>query len=264
MRLGSVGRVEGANRSDLDSHADCRVCVKEILVFNDFYHEVTVTGWDLEGETQSLRIVSTALGYTMPQSEKTVLLIVHQSILSSTLNHNLISTMQMRLHDAIVYETPKFQSLNPKNLSHSISVRGDNVDGVLVIPLELYGVVSCLPTLKPTHLEFETCDRYELMYESPEYDPSAKTCHGQEAGMMDSWGNLKVSGDSHPKRRQVFFLRQNEAEVKPVLDDGTLLAELDNITTNLNVFNLQLKIMSVKTLTSPLKRNVLLQWTRMI
>jgi hypothetical protein len=70
--------------------------------------------------------------------------------------------------------------------------------------------------------------------------------------MMDSWGNLKVSGYFHPKRRQVCFLRQKEAEVKllstkysdtsaklqdlsPVLDDGTLLAELDNIKTNLNV-----------------------------
>jgi hypothetical protein len=115
----------------------------------------------------------------MPQSEKTVLLIVHQSILSPILNHNLLSTMQLRLHDIIVNETLKFQYLNPTNLSHSISVRGDNVDDVLVIPLELHGVVSCFPTFKPTQLEFETCDRYELTYESPEYDPSAKTFHDQ-------------------------------------------------------------------------------------
>jgi hypothetical protein len=103
----------------------------------------------------------------MPHSVKTVLLIVYQSILSPTLNHDLLSTMQMRLHDVIVNERRKFQSLNPTNLSHSISVRGDNVDDVLVIPLELHDVVSCFPTFKPTQLEFETCDRYELMYESP-------------------------------------------------------------------------------------------------
>jgi hypothetical protein len=66
MRLGSVGRVEEVNRSDLDSHADCCVCVKEVLVFNDFDREVTVTGRDPEGETQSLRIVSAAMGYTIP------------------------------------------------------------------------------------------------------------------------------------------------------------------------------------------------------
>jgi hypothetical protein len=45
MRMGYVGRVEEANRSDLDSHADWCVCVKHILVFNYFDREVTVTGW---------------------------------------------------------------------------------------------------------------------------------------------------------------------------------------------------------------------------
>jgi hypothetical protein len=101
-------------------------------------------------------------------------------------------------------------------------------------------MVSCFPTLKPTQQEFETCDRYELTYESPEYDPSAKTLHDQEAGMMDSWVNLKVPGEFHPKRRQVCSLPQKEVDIKlfstkyidtstklqdlyAVLDDGTLL-----------------------------------------
>jgi hypothetical protein len=101
-------------------------------------------------------------------------------------------------------------------------------------------------------LEFETCDRYELTYESPEYDPSATAFHDQEAGMMDSWGHIKVSGDCHPKRRQVFSLCQKEKEIKhlsskysdasaklqdlfTVLDNGTLLAELDDSNLSLNV-----------------------------
>jgi hypothetical protein len=88
-----------------------------------------------------------------------------------------------------------------------------------------------------------------LTYESPEYNPSAKTFHDQEAGMMDSWVNLKVPGDFHPKRRHVCSLCQKEAEIKllstkysdasaklrdlsPVLDDGTFLDELENVTTN--------------------------------
>jgi hypothetical protein len=70
--------------------------------------------------------------------------------------------------------------------------------------------------------------------------------------MMYSWGNLKVSGDFHPKRRQVCSLRQKEAEVKlisskysdtsaklqelsSVLYDGTLLAELDDTNFNLDI-----------------------------
>jgi hypothetical protein len=164
MRVVYVGRVEEVNISDLDSHADCCVCGKEVLVFNVFDMEVTFTDWDPEGETQSLRIFSAVMGYTIPQSGQTVLMIAHQSIFSPSLNHNLLRTMQMRLHDVIVNETPKFQSLNPTQLPHSISVIGDNVEDVLVMPLELHGVVSCFPTFKPTQLEFETCDRYGLTY----------------------------------------------------------------------------------------------------
>jgi hypothetical protein len=163
-----------------------------VCVGKRFWFSMTFTGrsQSLVGNQQEklnpLSIVSAAMGYTIPESGQTVLLIAHQSIFSPSLNHNLLSTMQMILHDVIVNETPKFQSLNPTKLSHSISVRGDNVEDVLLIPLELHGVVSCFPTFKPTQLEFETCDRYELNYESPEYDPSATTFHDQEAGMMDS------------------------------------------------------------------------------
>jgi hypothetical protein len=56
----------------------------------------------------------------------------------------------MRLHDVVVNETPKFQCLEPTELSHTISVRGDDVEEVLVIPLELNGDVSCFPTFKPS------------------------------------------------------------------------------------------------------------------
>jgi hypothetical protein len=197
-----------------------------------------------EVETQSLSIVSAAMGYTIPEYGKTVLLIAHQSIFSPSLSHNLLRTMQMRLHDVILNETPKFQSLNPTKHSHSISVRGDHVEDVLLIPLELHGVVSCFPTFKTTQLEFETCERYELTYETPEYGPAAAAFQDQEAGMVYSWGNVKISGDCHPKRRQVCSLRQKEEHINQlsfkysdtyaklqdlsaVLDDGTLLAELD-------------------------------------
>jgi hypothetical protein len=192
------------------------------------------------------------MGYTIPETGKTVLLIAHQSLFSPSLSHNLLSTIQARLHDVIVNETPKFQYLNPTKQSHSISVRGDHLKDFLRIPLELHGVVSCFPTFKPTQLEFETCERYELTYETPECDPYATTLHDQEAGMVDSWGNIKIPGDCHPKRRQACSLRQKEEEIKKlsfkysdtsaklqdlsaVLDDGTLMARLDETSSNLNV-----------------------------
>jgi hypothetical protein len=73
MRLGYVGRVEENSRSDLDSHADCCVCGKEVHVFNDFDREVTVTDWGPKGATKSLPIVSAALRYTIPERGKMVI-----------------------------------------------------------------------------------------------------------------------------------------------------------------------------------------------
>jgi hypothetical protein len=192
MRMVSVGRVKERNRSDIDSHADFCVCGKEVHVFNDFDREVTVTGWDPEGATKLMRIVASALGYTIPETGKMVMLSVHQSIFSPSLNHNLFSTMQMRLHDVVVNESPKFQCLEPTELSHTISERGDDVEEAFVVPLELNGGVSCFLALKPSQEEFDNCDRYELNFESPEYDPSSKTFCDQEAVMTDSWGRLKV------------------------------------------------------------------------
>jgi hypothetical protein len=123
---------------------------KRFLVFNDFDREVTVAGWDPEGETQSLSIASAEMGYTVPESGETVLLIAHHSIFIPSLNHNMLSTIQMRLHDVILNETPKFKSSNPTRLSHFISVRGENVEDVLLIPLELRGGGIMLPNLQ-TH-----------------------------------------------------------------------------------------------------------------
>jgi hypothetical protein len=149
----------------------------------------------------------------------------------------------MRLHDVVVNETPKFQSLEPMSLSHTISVRGYEVDDVLVIPLDLFGVVSCFPTFKPSQEEFDTCPRCKLTYESPVYDPTITFFSEQEDSMMDSYEKLKASGDSHPKRRQACSLRQKELEIEKlsasysdtsaklqdfyiVLDNITLLTEL--------------------------------------
>jgi hypothetical protein len=253
MRLGSVGRLEESNRLDLNSNADCCVCGKEVLIFIYFDREVTVADWDPEGATKSLRIVPAALGYTITETGQTVLLTVHRGTFSPTLNHNLLSTMKMRLHDVVVNETPKFQCFKPTDLSHSINARGGDVEDVFITPLELHGVVSCLPMFKPSKEEFDTCSRYELTFETPDYDPSAYTFRDQEAGMMDSWGRLKVSGDLNPKRRQVCSLRQKEFEIKQltvkysdnstkmqdlsiVLDDSTLLAQL-NYHANIPYFN---------------------------
>jgi hypothetical protein len=111
---------------------------------------VTVSGYDPDGEKRLPKMVSAALGYVIPEVGKTVILSVHQGISLPQLEHNLLITMQMILHDVVVNETPKFQCLEPTNLPHTISVRCDSVDDVLIILLDLNCDVSFFSTLKLT------------------------------------------------------------------------------------------------------------------
>jgi hypothetical protein len=60
----------------------------------------------------------------------------------------------MRLCGVVVNQTPKFQCQEPTDLSHTISVRDEGVDNILIIHLELDGNVSCVPTFKPSQEEF--------------------------------------------------------------------------------------------------------------
>jgi hypothetical protein len=144
--------------------------------------------------------------------------------------HKLFNPIQMRLNDFVVNETPKFQCANPTNLSHTITVKGDNMNDELIIPLDLRGVVSCFTNKKPTQEEFDTCDRYELTYESPVYDPSGSSYSEQEAAMMDSRGKLKVAEYKHPLRRQICPVHMAETFSDTTLKLQALSLTLDNIS----------------------------------
>jgi hypothetical protein len=115
----------------------------------------------------ALKKMSAVMAYYVAGSGRVVILIVNQAINLPHLPHNLINPMQMRLNDVVVNETPKLQCVNPTNLYHTITVKGDNMNDELIIPLNLRGVVSCFTTIKPTQEEFDTCDWYELTYERP-------------------------------------------------------------------------------------------------
>jgi hypothetical protein len=171
----------------------------EVITFQDFERPVNVSGYDPKGPVgMALKTVSAGTAYDVPGSGRVVIISVHQSINLPHLPHNLLNPMQMRLNDAVVNETPKFQCANPINLSHTITVKGENMNDELIIPLDLCGVVSCFTTRKPTQEEFDTCDHYELTYESPVYDPIGSLYAEQEAAMMDSRGQLKVAEDNTP------------------------------------------------------------------
>jgi hypothetical protein len=151
MHLGSIGQTGPACRSDLDSHADASVVGMEVLNFQDLERRVNVSGYDPKWSVDmALKTVSAGMAYVVSGSGRVVILIVHKAINLPHLPYNLLNPMQTRLNDFVVNETPKFQCANPTNLSHTITVKGENMNDELVIPLDLRGVVSCFTTRKPT------------------------------------------------------------------------------------------------------------------
>jgi hypothetical protein len=116
--LGSIGQMKELNRLDLDSHADACVVGKEALKFQDFDHMVTVSMYDPDEEKRSPKTVSATLGYVLPETVNTVLLIVYQGISLSQLDHNLLINMHMILHYFVLNETLKFQCLEETIFSH--------------------------------------------------------------------------------------------------------------------------------------------------
>jgi hypothetical protein len=176
----------------------------------------------------ALKTVSTGMSYDVPGSGRVLIIIVHQAINLPHLPHNLLNPMQMRLK-------PKFQCVNPTNISHTITVKGENMNDELIIPLDLRDVVSCLTTRKPTQEEFDTYDRYELTYESPVYDLSRSSYAEQEAAVMDSREQLKVTEGKHPLRRQTCPVHMAETfsdttikmqAISLTLDDSSLLQQM--------------------------------------
>jgi hypothetical protein len=165
MHLGSLGQTCPARRSDLVSHANARVVGMEVITFQDFERPVNVSGYDLKGPVaMALKTVSAGMAYDVPGSGRVVILIVHQAINLPNLPHNLLNPMQRRLNDVVVNETPRFQCANPKNLSHTITVKGENMNDELIIPLDLRGAVSCFTMRKPTQEEFDTYDQYNYIH----------------------------------------------------------------------------------------------------
>jgi hypothetical protein len=151
MHLGSLGHTGPACRSDLDSHDNVSVVWMEVITFQDFELPVNVSVYEPKGPVaMDLKTVSAGMAYYVPGVGRVVILIVHQEINLPHLPHNLLNPMQMRMNDVVVNETPKFQCANPTNLYHTITVKGENMNDELDIPLYLRGVVSCFTTRKPT------------------------------------------------------------------------------------------------------------------
>ena len=173
------------------------------LIIQDFNRPVDVTGYDPTlGVKRSLRTVSAALAYDDPGDGHTVILVIHQAIHVPTMQHNLITPMQLRMNDVQVREIPRFLTDHSDEDSHSIVIPDIEDGPPYKIPLSLHGIVSYFPTRRPTIQEFNgSLDRYELTYESPPWEPNTNDFQLQESHAQGNPVPMHGIGDDRRPRR---------------------------------------------------------------
>jgi hypothetical protein len=202
-RVGATSIIEdGEVRTEVNSHAN-KTCVgRHAHIFQNFGRQVNITGYDPSlGTVSNQEIVSAALAYNDPATDEVMILIIHQAIHIPNLKHNLICPMQLRMNYILLDECPKFLSANPSDSTHALTI--PTKDENYLIPLAIHGVTSYFPTRKPSLQEFETGHRFELTYESPDWDPQVSTYEEQEEGMTDRLGHVCPTGDTR-KHRLIF------------------------------------------------------------
>jgi len=170
-------------RVELDSHADTCCVGNGVMIVNTTSKTVKVSPFLKSlGSVPKVPIVTAAIAYDDPISGEVMILVVHQALYFSEMNHCLLCPMQIRLNDVVLNERPKFLTHKPTSEDHAILVED------LLIPLELSGVTSVFPGRKPTQEEYDTCGRYELTYPEPEWVPSTDDYAKEEAKYTDENG----------------------------------------------------------------------------
>jgi hypothetical protein len=172
--------------TDLDSHANQCVLGSKALVVYDYDKPVIIVGYDPSRPiTSALWTVSRALAYDCPETGATFILVVNQGIHNLNIDHNSLSTLQLRLNDIIVNDKPKFLTDTPTERDHAIIVTDPETNNELLIPLSIKGVSSTFPTCMLTQDEYLTCPQFTLTYDSPEYEPTNGHCEEME------WQSIK-------------------------------------------------------------------------
>jgi len=204
------------NRSELDSHAD--TCVAGANTTLLWYTDHTVSVSPFIGEYKPLEdvpIATVATAWDNPTDGSTILLIIHEALFfGDTMPHSLLCPNQLRSNGIIVNEPQVFDS----GSSHSIIL----LDGVN-LPLHLRGVLSYLPTRKPTPDEIENCQRFELTSSKP-WDPTeALSFRGD-----DAWGPGSI--ESSNRGQSCYAMRvQHGRPSPPELSVESITSNLDSL-----------------------------------
>ena len=175
---------------ELDSHADSPVAGRSATIVHRTGRQVNVSGFtDQLGKPISVEIVHALVIYECPYTGEIYKLQLCNALDIQSIDCCLIHPIMMRLAGVMVDECPKFLSSKPSVENHSIYFPEEN----LRIPLMLDGIISCIPSRKPTNDEVndESITTLDITPKVNVWDPHNPEYQQQEEMMLDYKGHIK-------------------------------------------------------------------------
>jgi hypothetical protein len=162
---------------ELDSHTDTS-CIGAnccIIAYTDKVCSVSPYHPKYKS-LENIPIVQAGTAYTDPNTGKTYILILNQSLyMGNALPAALLNLNQTRANNVIIDNVPR-----QFGGTHSIYIPQRD----LHIPLQIKGVLSCLPVRRPTIEEIENCEWVELT-PADEWDPKSMMLEEQEQAYQE-------------------------------------------------------------------------------
>ena len=204
----SVGSYGNQSVTELDSHANMAVAGRDCTIIARSGHYACVTPFSSDLPVmERVEIGDVAVAYDCPYTGVTTILLIRNSLLIESMDHNLLPPFLIREASLFLDETPKFQSANASLDNHCIY---DEVTG-LRIHLQLHGTFSYFATRALNDEEIANWENYPVVNLTPDsdsWDPHSMHFADAEASMMDCNGEIV----GQRKRDRTIFERE-EAEV---------------------------------------------------
>ena len=194
--------------SHLDSHADTCAVGSNFVPLEDLRavtHHVSVSPFSDDYEPMhDIPICSCGTTWTDPETGESYILVFNQALFfGDRLNHSLLCPNQMRDNGLRVEEAPR--QYDPTS-QHGITAKRDDNDNEIFIPLQMQGVISYIPTVKPTEWELSNC-AFVHMTSSNEWNPNSNRFSEDEAAAQHNSPRtnsmLSVSGDHELRLRRI-------------------------------------------------------------
>ena len=132
-------------------------------------------------------MVDAAIAYECEFTGKISIMIIMKVLYPKEMKHHLLSPFIMMLVGVEVNKQPKFITRHPTIKYHSVYFLNDD----LMIPLTTKGIVSYVPTRKPSHREYMDIDtQLELTPPFLKWDPHNPSYGISENCVLDHDGDV--------------------------------------------------------------------------